>query len=646
MIWTGLHLFAIAAALVSIGLGAMVVRYREFSGTIPMIVMLLSVGQWSLGAYFELAADGVAAKLFWDNVQFLGYSLLIPAVLLFVRAYSGRSVSKPRYLIPLLALEPVATNVLAWTSGAHTLIRDNPRIEVLESFTLLSYDWGPWLWISTLYALVLYTAALVMLARHMFRRSRGRVRQPWAVLVGLIIPWVGGILLFAGLIPDNVDLSPLFFTVGFAVLAWGVFREELFPVSTATYRSIVENALHGIILLDSQQRVVRTNPAARELLGVGETGAVGKQFLELFGLEIPIKPRDEHGRRWEREVSVITPKARGYYHLRGKAVRLSGRGGIGTLVFFDDVTREKEAERELRTLGLAIENAQVSVVITDAEATITYVNPFFERLTGYSKREAVGQNPKILRSGYHDDVHYEQMWATLTGGRPWHGELRNRKKDGSLYWEQAALSPIADEDGTIIQYVGVKEDITDRKELDTLREEVDRITRHDIRSPLNAVIALPELMLKDPGLTAEQREDLALIAHSGRNVLEVMNLSVTLLNIESGRYDYKPEPLDLAVLVKQWAREQKAAAAVKGVTTTITARGFDSPEVDHVMVLGDRLLAYSVISNLLKNAVEASPEDETVTVEFVHGTPIVVRIHNQGAVPADMGVRTKTWTTI
>jgi two-component system sensor histidine kinase/response regulator len=165
---------------------------------------------------------------------------------------------------------------------------------------------------------------------------------------------------------------------------------------------------------------------------------------------------------------------------------------------------------------------------------------------------------------------------------------------------------------------------------------VDRITNHDIRTPLNTIIGLPEVLLQEPNLTDEQKEDLALISYSGRNVLEAMNLSMTILRIEAGSYRFEPERLDLAILVKQCSREQKAAAATKGVAISITAHGFNSPEVEHIMVLGDRLLAYSVISNLLKNAVDTSLENEAITIDLVRDELVTLSIKNKGLVPEEI----------
>jgi PAS domain S-box-containing protein len=130
---------------------------------------------------------------------------------------------------------------------------------------------------------------------------------------------------------------------------------------------------------------------------------------------------------------------------------------------FNVVTERKQAETQIRKLSYAIEQSPVSVVITDTTGRIDYVNRKFTEVTGYSREEAVGANPRVLKSGELPAETYQQLWATITAGGTWAGEFHNRKKDGGLFWEWATISPILDAAGKITHYVAVKEEITERK---------------------------------------------------------------------------------------------------------------------------------------------------------------------------------------
>lgn len=145
--------------------------------------------------------------------------------------------------------------------------------------------------------------------------------------------------------------------------------------------------------------------------------------------------------------------------------RVAGLCGIST-----DITEIREArealslsEESLRKVSMAVEQSPVSIVITDPLGNIEYVNPHFARLTGYSRDEIVGQNPRLLQSGEIPPAVYREMWSRLSAGEIWEGEFHNRKKSGELFWERATIAPVRDAHGAIKSYVGVKEDITEER---------------------------------------------------------------------------------------------------------------------------------------------------------------------------------------
>jgi PAS domain S-box-containing protein len=142
-----------------------------------------------------------------------------------------------------------------------------------------------------------------------------------------------------------------------------------------------------------------------------------------------------------------------------------------------EIAERKRAESHLRKLSRAVEQTETTIVIADTQAQIEFVNPAFSRSTGYSAAEVIGQNPRILKSGIQSAAIYEAMWAALTSGQVWQGELCNKRKDGSLYWEFATISPVKNETGEISHYVAVKEDISARKYAETaLRESEQRLS--------------------------------------------------------------------------------------------------------------------------------------------------------------------------
>ncbi|NDU92199.1 MAG: EAL domain-containing protein, partial [Ferrovum sp.] len=140
-----------------------------------------------------------------------------------------------------------------------------------------------------------------------------------------------------------------------------------------------------------------------------------------------------------------------------------------------------ERERQLNTLSAAVRQSPASVIIADLEGNIQYVNPKFEQVSGYQSAEVVGKNPRILSSGEKTPEDYRALWATITSGGTWQGVLHNRRKDGSLFWEQVSISPILDDQGRPVNYVAVKEDITERR---AAEEEMHYLAFYDVLTQL------------------------------------------------------------------------------------------------------------------------------------------------------------------
>ncbi len=150
--------------------------------------------------------------------------------------------------------------------------------------------------------------------------------------------------------------------------------------------------------------------------------------------------------------------------------------------FLDEDKTKLDLNGNLDTIiKVAVEQTAVSIVITDVYGNIQYVNPAFENTTGYTFEEVKGKNPRILKSGLTPDEVFEELWETITSGRPWEGELINKRKDESIYYEEARISPIIDTDGKITNFLGIKQDITTRKYLE------EKLKQTSIRDPLTNI---------------------------------------------------------------------------------------------------------------------------------------------------------------
>jgi diguanylate cyclase (GGDEF)-like protein/PAS domain S-box-containing protein len=174
----------------------------------------------------------------------------------------------------------------------------------------------------------------------------------------------------------------------------------------------------------------------------------------------------------------------------------------------DSAAKARQIESSLQTLSVAIEQSPVSVVITDADATIQYVNPQFTVETGYGVDEAMGKNPRILQSGLTDRAVFENMWQTLLQGEAWTGEFINRRRNGELFFEEAHIAPVQDDAGNTVQYVAVKLDITERKRAE---ERLAHLAHHDALTNLPNRPLFQDRMQQALALARRERQRLALL---------------------------------------------------------------------------------------------------------------------------------------
>jgi PAS domain S-box-containing protein len=237
----------------------------------------------------------------------------------------------------------------------------------------------------------------------------------------------------------------------------------------ASLAAIVESSDDAILAETMEGTITAWNKAAERLYGYRKEEALGKPITIL----VPPDRTAEFA-----HIMEMIGEGRGVDRLETVRLRSDGTGVdvsvtispikdregklIGASSIARDVTERKRREAENLRLAAAVEQAADSIMITDPKGTIQYVNPAFTKMTGYASAEVLGRNPRLLKSDRHDAELYRQLWSAVLDGKTWHGEIVNRRKDGTLYTEETAIAPVRDARGTITDFIAIKQDVTER----------------------------------------------------------------------------------------------------------------------------------------------------------------------------------------
>jgi PAS domain S-box-containing protein len=276
-----------------------------------------------------------------------------------------------------------------------------------------------------------------------------------------------------------------------------------------------------------------------------------------------------------------------------------------------DITERKRAEAEHTRLVTAIEQSAEAVVITDTHGSIEYVNPAFTRITGYSREEALGQNPRILKSGKHDLAFYQQLWATILKGEIWHGEIINRRKDGSLYTAEMGIAPVRSTRGEVTHYIATKEDVTKRRSMEAQLRQVLKMeaigqlaggVAHDFNNLLTIISGYGQLLQEHLS-----SGDLGYVEEILKASDRATALTRQLLAF-SRRQILAPQVLDLNSVVANLEKMLRRLIGENIELTTVQQSGLGRVKADPGQV-------EQVIINLAVNARDAMPEGGKLTIE-------------------------------
>ncbi len=316
------------------------------------------------------------------------------------------------------------------------------------------------------------------------------------------------------------------------------------------------------------------------------------------------------------------------------------KDGIAALGVLRDISERKKVEDEIKKLSMAIKQSPAIVEITDKNEVIEYVNPVLLSITGYDKEELLGKTPRIFKSGLTNPDVYKEMWNHLRQGEIWQGRLINKKKSGEIYYESAQIAPILDEDGEIIHYVKVSQDITKMIEYeqslieakekaeaaDKLKSEFLAQISHEIRTPLNILLNYSSLVEEE--IKGKLSKNMEFIINgmrdAGERIVRTVDLVINMSELQAGSYTPHPTKIDLCDIVMPLVEEFLSIANRKNLKLTYNDKCSDCS------IVADEYSTKKIIENILDNAVKYTEKGEIVVTTFEKDKYLCVSIKDTG----------------
>jgi PAS domain S-box-containing protein len=400
-------------------------------------------------------------------------------------------------------------------------------------------------------------------------------------------------------------------------------------VAQARYVDLYDEAPVGYCTLSESGLLTQANLTAASLLGVVRAELLNKPISKFVLKEdqdafyLLRKNTFISGLPQQAELRLVKSDGSSFWALLAATAGQDEAGNKLLRLVLSDISDHKEAELLLRKLSQAVEQSPESILITNLDAKIEYVNASFLRATGYCIEEVMGQNPKMLQSGKTPAATHISLWAALKQGKAWKGEFYNRRKDGSGYVEYVIITPLRQSDGKITHYVATQEDVTEKKrlgqELDAHRHHLEEMVvsrtaeltaardaaeaanrakssflanmSHEIRTPMNGIIGMANLMRRG-GITDKQKDRLDKIESCGQHLLSIINDVLDLAKIDAGKIDLEGKDFLLSEMLTAVTSVVGDSVKAKGLSLRLDISGVPTRLHGDVTRLSQALINY------------------------------------------------------
>jgi len=431
-----------------------------------------------------------------------------------------------------------------------------------------------------------------------------------------------------------------------------------------TLSTVLESTLTAVITADKNGIIQIFNKAASRIFGYANEEIIGQNFKVL----LPEPYRSKHDNYLKKYLETVVKNIIGVEHVELIAQRKNGETfpmeisvnetKLGSEHLFvasiSDISQRKKNEYQLLLRNFAIDAAANSIIMTDTEGIISYVNSAFLKMTGFSQEDIIGKKTSIFKSGKHDNDFYRNLWLTILNGDIWSGRLINKKKNGELYYEEMTITPVKDESGKIINFIAVKHDVSEevkhekrikeyldqleqqKKELEKLNEELKEaniskdkffsIIAHDLKSPFSALLGYTQIFQEEfDDLSPEEiKEFTDAISTITRNIYQLLLDLLDWARIQTGRMEMTQTDFNLYIIISNIISTLKPVADKKNIEIAFSGDKSFS-------VFADENMIKMVIRNLISNAIKFTYKSGKINVSLnKDGNKIICCVEDNG----------------
>ncbi len=427
-------------------------------------------------------------------------------------------------------------------------------------------------------------------------------------------------------------------------------QEANLLASEKKFRNLFKNHAAIKLLIDPNDgQIVEANEAAEKFYGWSAAELKQKKISDINTL--PPK-------QIEKEIEKVRSRQNVHFNFQHRKadgtiadvevfsskVTFEGKDLLHSIIH--DVTGSKDTEKMLNLMSKTVEQSPVSIIITNKSGSIEYINNTFCQTSGYTSDEVIGKNIDNFRSGHHPEDFYKILWKTVESGEKWQGEIKNKRKNGTFYWEHEIIFPISEPDGTITHYVGIKEDITEKKQMvnelvkaKEKAQESDKLKSifltnlsHEIRTPLNGIMGFVNLLQK-PGLGEDVRQKyLDIVQTSSEHLLKTLHDILEISQLETEQITVYKTEFELNAAIDFVYQQMKNKIWEKQLEFKID----NKLEQDNCILYTDRSMLETILRHLTDNAIKFT-EKGFIKLSVEHTNEnISIKIHDTGkGIPKD-----------